>query len=228
VRFALILNIVFLSGITFAQTSEWGLSLLPSFSKGHLRSGVGEAYPGAPFWSGNLVIEERFVPAFSAEVFKEKISRFKNVSGRAAFGFSSCGSFRHYDYDYANSINNIVSIESRFHFLSISYTIKYNIPLKRMNLFAGLGPHLDYMIRYIETSENFVNGEFTQASFNFLSKEDSFNYGGYLALGLRHNRFAVECFYKLYFKPPVHHMERRIINYGLSISVYLNKKNKIK
>lgn len=225
-QYALIIFIVFLTGTTLAQTREWGLVVSPAYSRGRLPSGHGVGYQGAPFWAGNIVVEERNVTGFSAEVFREQSTRWNRISVKTGVGYLSCGAYKHFDYDFANSINNIVSIENRFRYITFNALAKYSLPVKKATVFASLGPHFGYMIHSKETSINLVNGEFTQGSFNFLSYERRFNYGPQYALGGRYKRISVEAFYRSYYRVPYHTAARRIINFGFAVSFYFQQNKK--
>ena len=224
-RHALIPAILLVAGSALAQPPEWGLVISPAFSKARLARGFIVGYAGPPLWSGNLIVEERTVPGFSLEIFREKpITRIKHVSVKTALGFLTGGSYQHFDYDYANSINNIVSIENRYGYLTFDCLAKYNILIKNMTAFAGMGPHLGYLIYSQETSKNLVNGENTQRSFNFLSYEKRINYGSHFATGIRFKRISAEVFYRSYYRLHYNLKDgRRVFNYGLAVAFYFQK-----
>lgn len=224
-RFALVVSIIFSAGSAFAQTHEWGLTASVGFSRGRLPNGVGVGYAGPPFWAGNLVVEEQNVPGYSIEIFREQFTRWNRVSVKTGFGFLSCGAKQHFDYDYANSINNVVSVENRFHYITFNALAKYTLPVKKAAVFASIGPHFGYMIYSMETSTNYLpNGELTEGSFNFLSSEERFNYGPQYSIGARYKGMSIETFYRSYYKVPYHTHERRIISFGLAVSWYLKKR----
>lgn len=222
-RNALILIILLIPCLLIAQKKEWGLVISPAFSKARKAYGYAVVYPGAPLWAGNLKVEEQTVLGFSAEIFREKVSRIRRVSVQSGLGFLTCGSYQHFDYDYANSVNNIVSIESRFHYITFNWLAKYKIPIKNMTAYASLGPHLGYIIYSMETSRNLVNGENTQKSYSFLPNEKKINYGSQFAVGGRYKKISVEAFYRSYYKIHYHHFGKRVFNYGLALSVYFQK-----
>lgn len=149
-------TIVLLTRSTLAQSHEWGLVVSAAISKGRLPSGVGVSYAGPPFWSGNLVVEERNVPGFAIEIFREQLTRWNRVSAKTGFGFLTCGAYQHFDYDYANSFNNIISIENRFRYITLNALVKYSLPINKATVFASLGPHFGHMIYSKETSINYV------------------------------------------------------------------------
>ncbi len=225
-RFALIISFVLLTGLALAQTREWGLTFSPAYSKGKLPNGYGVSYAGAPFFTGDLVLREETVPGFSAEFFREKSTKWKRVSVKTGFGYLTCGAYQHFDYDYANSINNIISIENRFGYITGNVLAKYSLPVKNVAMFASLGPHFGYLIYSKETSINYVaNGEVAEGSFNFLSHEERFNYGPQYSIGGRFKKISVETFYRSYYKPQYHTAGRRIVNFGFALSYYFNGKN---
>jgi len=141
-RFTLTVGFIFLAATLLAQP-EWGVRLSPMISKGRLPAGVGVGYAGPPFFSGDLTVTEGNETGFSLEVYRAHKTRFKNVSIRNAVGFTTCKTYQHFDYDYANSINNIVSIENRFHFLTFTILPHYNFKLGNVIFYGGMGPHLN-------------------------------------------------------------------------------------
>ncbi len=225
-RFALIILIILLTRPTLSQPREWGLTISPAYSRGKLPNGHGVGYIGAPFWSGDLVVKERNVPGFSAEVFKERSTKWKRISVKTGVGYLSCGAYQHFDYDYANSINNIISIENRFRYITLNALVKYSLPINKATVFASLGPHFGHMIYSKETSINYVaNGGVTEGSFNFLSFERRFNYGPQYTIGGRFKKISIETFYRSYYRVPYHTAARRIINFGVALSYYFKGKN---
>ena len=224
-RPALIIAIIFLAGSALAQTPEWGLVVSPAYSQGRLPNGVVVIYPGAPLWAGNLKVEERNVQGFAIEIFREQSTKWNRITVKTGLGYLSCGAYKHFDYDYANSFNNIISVENRFRYITFNALAKYSISVKKASVFASLGPHFVYMIYSRETSINYVSDtEVSQGSFNFLSYEKRFNYGPQYTLGGRYQRISVEAFYRSYYRVPYHTAARRIINFGLSLSYYLKGK----
>lgn len=216
---ALIIILIFSFGTLNAQQqAEIGATVSALASRGKLLGGVGRGYAGPPFFSGNLVVKERVEPGFAFEIFREKGMKARNISLKTAVGYLTCGNFLHFDYDYENSVNNIVSIENRFRFITLNSTVKYTIKSKQVRVFAGLGPHLGYLIYATETSRNLVSGSFTESSFNFLSKEKRFNFGPQYILGARYQSFSLEAFYRSFYRAPEHDNTRRVVNFGLGLS----------
>ena len=169
------------------------------------------------------MVEEWNEPAFSAEIFREKATKWRNVSSKISLGYLSCGDYQHFDYDFANSFNNIVSIENRFRYLTFNVMAKYSLPVGKGTAFASLGPHFGYLIYSTETSINFVNNEYTQGSYSFLPNEKRFNYGPQYSLGGRYKRISAEAFYKSYYRVPYHNRARRVIMFGVALSFYFQK-----
>ena len=222
-RFALITTFLFsIASTASSQTPQWGISISPVISNGRLPNGVGVGYAGAPFFTGNLVVDEQKEPGFSTEIFREHLIRVMRVSLKTSVGYLACGMYQHFDYDYANSINNIVSIENRFRFITFNALVKYSLPVNGSTVYVSIGPHIGYMIYSLETSTNMVNGELTTGSFNFLSNEKRINYGGQYTIGGRYKRISAEAFYRPYYKIPDHTAGRRIINFGVIVSVYVS------
>ncbi len=224
-RQALTILFVLIAWSIFAQRTEWGVVISVAHSQAHMARGFGVSYPSTPFFAGELVVEERTVPGFSTEIFREKQTRLKHVSVKTAIGFLSCGALLNYDYDYANSIGSIVSIENRYGYVTINGLARYSIPISTSaTITASLGPHLGYLVYSNQTSTYFRNGEFVQGNFNALSRETPLNYGSQFAFGGKYKRISIETFYRSYYKFHYGHSDgRRVFNYGLALSFYLQR-----
>ncbi len=226
VRYPLILALCLSTWPSLGQTPEWGVVISPAYSQARMARGFGVAYPGPPFFEGDLIVEERTVPGFSAEIFREKPIRIKRVSVKSAIGFLMCGALQHFEYDYANSIGNIVSIENKFRYITFNGLAKYSIPIiKRVNVIVSLGPHLGYLTYSSETSTSYLNGKYVQRNVSLLPYEKKFNYGSQLTVGARYKRISAELFYRSYYRFHYNLKEgRRVFNYGLALSYYFQKK----
>jgi hypothetical protein len=214
--------IVFLLCSTLAHAQEWGLVISPAISKGKLPRGVAVGHAGAPFFAGNLIVEEKDQPGFAFEVFRETGTKFKYISYKAAVGYLTCGAFQHYDYDYENSIGNIVSTENRFRYITASALVKYNVSIKKITAFASIGPHVGYMIYATYNSKRFVNGDIVQSGdISTLPRENRVNYGTQLTMGARYKSFSIEPFYRSFYKATSYSDQRRVVNYGVALSFYI-------
>lgn len=225
---ALIVILLFITFLSPAQQTEWGITISPIASKGKLPSGVGVAFAGPPFWVGDVVVETPYQNGMAIEVFREKSTRIKKIpfTLKSSLGYLSCGTYQHYDYDYANSINNIVNIENRFRYITFNTLIKYNINIKKVKIFASIGPHIGYLIYLLETSENYMpNGPYSTASYNFVSSGGRYNYGLQYAIGGSYKGVSMEVYYRPYANAPGHDTMRPI-NYGLAVSYVLWKTSK--
>lgn len=202
-----------------AQNSEWGIRVAPAFSKARNASGYGMVYPGPPFWSGSLRVEEKQVGAFAIEAFREAPTRYNKIAFNTSIGFLTCGAFQHFSYDYANSVNNIISIEKRYHYISLGTLAKRNFGSGKWNPFVGLGPHFGMIIRSLETSINWVNEqERSKATYNFLAKERKTNLGAQYYIGVASKRIKLDLFYRSYYRIHHHHFGKRVFACGLGVS----------
>lgn len=207
-RFLVIL-ICFGGGSSFGQdkSSKWNIGFFveAGVSKWRNQSGYVFVYPGAPLWAGDLKVESKIVPAYSFGINQEKSFGTRGFTAERSVSFSSLGYLTTYDYDYANSINNIVQSERNLNYLAVSQRVKFNIKLAdNFSLAPSVSVFLSYLVKSKETNTNYFGGDFISWELNYLPYEKRFNYGyeGGLSARFKATKFDYELrgLYRSYYR----------------------------
>jgi len=170
------------------------------------------------------MVAEKNVPGFAGDLFTERHTRWSRLIYQASIGYTSLGALQTFDYDYAASVNNVVSIEKRYQYLGTGLHGHLTWPVRtKAQILIGAGLHIDYLIGSEETSRNYVGGSISETKLNRISEENRFNYGPRASAGVRWKGWGVSFFYKSYIKAHVDHENKRVLMYGLDVSYILRK-----
>lgn len=212
------------------RNKQWVLTVAFGKSSARLPNGYGEVYVGPPFWVGDLKVKEFYQNSLSFDISRERALKGTNILIETSAGFASLGFTVKYDYDYENSINNIVQTTRRFHYISIAKKAKYEFSLtENFSILPYAGMFLGYLIHSAEENTNYVQGGgYRTGQSNYLNNEKRWNFGYETGLSGRFKMFKqvfeIKPFFRDYFKS--HHRDghRRIFMFGIGASALISKK----
>jgi hypothetical protein len=188
-----------------------------------LPDGTATLYAGPPFWAGNLTISENSKIGFAVEAWREVQFRIKNLSWNQALSFSQLGFSIHWDYDYVNSINNIVEYERQFQYAEYSMGIRYALSLtSKLTIKPDVNFFGAYLIKANSSTTNYVSGDLVTYEYNTVSKENRFNAGveGGLALVFESKQnlhMGIRTFYRSYFHSHYQDFDRKLYAFGFGL-----------
>jgi hypothetical protein len=192
-------------------------------SNARLKNGTAIAYPGPPFWSGNLKVRESAHDSFGIEVWQERVLK-RNFTTQVTLGYTFRKFGVNYDYDYANSINNIVRQQRTFHYGQLSKRLAYQLQLgKCFSVSPTIGLFVGYLLKSQSVSSNYLSGVVVTTQTETTSKENRVNYGYEMALSFRwqgqNYAYELRPFFIDYRKSMYGDMNRIVYAWGLGVGL---------
>jgi len=209
-------------GQTPTKHKSFGLIIESGYSGSVDAAGVSVVYAGAPFFTDLELVKQK-VPNYSVDLFKN-YNLTKILFVEQSIGYSSYGHITKYNYDLANSINNIVEDKRKYRFLDLTHRIKAETSISRkISLLGFVGVSFNYLTKISAEYTNYVNGSFNKGIQNRIDMEPRFSFGYEVGggVGLKMSNNVALQIRTSYVKllSTYNTNQRRLYSYGLGIGV---------
>jgi hypothetical protein len=160
----------------------FGLVISYGYTGSVSAAGVGVVYAGSPFFT-DLEIVNSDQKNYSVDLFKD-YSLKKHLILEQSIGYTPYGHSTYYNYDLANSINNIVSDRRKYAFLDLTHKIKKDVVLgKSVGVFGLVGFSFNYLTKATAEYVNFVGGSYSKSFQDRKDIEHRFSLGYEVGVG---------------------------------------------